>query len=77
MEHYGQQIMLLNEFNNKTGFYKHWTIESDIREIANTFSNSYQVAIIAASRQIMRASVHSGGFGGSKEEAEEHFSKTV
>ena len=50
MEHYGQQIMLLNEFNNKTGFYKHWTIESDIREIANTFSNSYQVAIIAASR---------------------------
>ena len=77
MEHYGQQIMLLNEFNDKTGFYKHWAIENDIREIASTFPNSYQVAMFAASRQIMRASIHSGGFGGSKQEADEHFSKAV
>ena len=70
MESYGQQIMLLNEFNDKTRFYKHWSIESDIREIASSFPNSYQVAMLACSRQVKRASIHTCGYGGTKQEAE-------
>ena len=76
MESYGQQIMLLNEFNDKTGFYRHWSIESDIREIASTFSNSYQVVMLACSRETKRASIHIGGFGGTKQEAEQYFAKS-
>ena len=37
----GEQQLLINEFKEKTTFYKMIGIEADIRDIAKTFANSY------------------------------------
>ena len=37
----GKQVMLLNEFNKSTGFYKFWGIEGEVRGIAQKHPNSY------------------------------------
>ena len=37
----GQQVVLLNQFDERTRYYKMWSAERDIREIAETFANSY------------------------------------
>ena len=57
-----KQVVLLNEFQEKTRFYKFWTIESDICAIAEEFPNSHQMAFFACSRVILDHGAHSGGF---------------
>ena len=37
----GRQILLLNEYNKSTGFYKLFGIEGEIRDIAHAYPNSY------------------------------------
>jgi len=66
--------MLLNEFNEDTRFYKTWEIESEIRDIACTYANSYSIGIFACCREVMVDSLHSGGFE-SREAASEAFKK--
>ena len=64
----GSQAVLLNEFNKSTTFYKFWGVESDIRYIAENYSNSYSIAVFACCREIMNRDKHVGGM--TKEEAE-------
>ena len=69
----GKQIVLLNEFNKGTGFYKAWGIEQDIRDVAEMFPNSYQIAFFACCRELWNSETHGGCVGGTKEEAEAHY----
>ena len=57
----GKHIMLLNEYSKRTGFYKLWGIEAEIRDIARNYPNSFQVALFAGSREVL-TSKHGGGF---------------
>ena len=56
----GQQVLLINEFNEETRFYKWLDIESNIREIAAKYSNSYQLAFMDCSREIYSIMKHKG-----------------
>ena len=49
----GQQMIVLNEFNKASGFYKIFGIEAKIRLIASECPNSYQIALFACCREIM------------------------
>ena len=37
----GSQCLLLNEFNEDTGYYQHWDVESSIRDLAKNNQNIY------------------------------------
>ena len=50
MQKAGRQIILLNEFDSKTTFYKHIDVESQVRSIAEKHPNSYQIVVFAACR---------------------------
>ena len=41
MDAFGKQVMLLNEYNKKTGFYRMFGAEAEIRDIASKYPNSY------------------------------------
>ena len=41
MDAFGKQVMLLNEYNKKTGFYQMFGAEAEIRDIAKYYPNSY------------------------------------
>ena len=41
MQMSGKQVVLLNEFNADTGFYKFWGIEENIRALSELYPNSY------------------------------------
>ena len=58
--------------NESTGFYKHWSVETDIRSIAFNFPNVYQVAFFACGRELWNINDHIGCFA-SKEAAEQHY----
>ena len=64
----GKQVVLLNEYSSFSGFYKFWGIESDVRDIAHNFANSYQICLFACCRNTMNSDEHCGGFR-SKQEA--------
>ena len=68
LQSYGQQIVLLNEVNKMTNFYKHWSVETDIRNIARNFPNAYQVAFFSCGRELWSSNKHIGCFK-SEEEA--------
>ena len=38
---FSKQIILLNEYNTETGFYKWWGIEGEVRNVGERFPNSY------------------------------------
>ena len=38
---YGKQVLLLNEYNEETGYYKWWGIEGEVRNVGERFPNSY------------------------------------
>ena len=40
-DNHRKQVIVLNEFNDKTRFYKLWPIENDIQTIAKKHANSY------------------------------------
>ena len=48
----GQQVLLMNEFDKKTRFYKIFKAESKLRFLAETYPNSYMIGIFACSRQL-------------------------
>ena len=68
-----RQVVLLNEFNEKTRFYHLWSIENDIRSIAEEYPNSHQTAFFSCSRTILDHGAHSGCFK-SKEQAKQFYS---
>ena len=58
----GRTMILTNEFDPITKFYKTICSESDIRAIARRFSNSYQLAVFDCSRLILNRQLHSGHY---------------
>ena len=65
--------MLVNYFNKRTGFFQYWPIEADVRFWADTYHNSYHIVIFACCRELESVDRHRGFFGGTKEEAKEHY----
>ena len=57
-----KQALVLNEFHDKTRYYKLWPLENNIRPLAEDFSNSYHIVFCVCSRAILDHGVHSGGF---------------
>ena len=56
----GRQVILVNEFIQKNGFYKFYGAEENMRTAARTFSNAYIVGIFACCREIFLVTEHSG-----------------
>ena len=75
MQDSGRQVVLLNDFDEKTGFYRRWQIEFDVRDRAKDYRNTYQIAVFACCREHFRETYHCGLFKGTKEEAIAHFEK--
>ena len=73
MQDSGRQVVLLNDFNAKKGFFNTWQVEHDIRDRASAYKNTYQIAIFACCREHFRETYHCGLFKGTKEEAIAHF----
>ena len=56
----GRQVILVNEFNQKKGFYRFYGAEENMRMTAMTYSNAYIVGIFACCREIFLVTEHSG-----------------
>ena len=56
----GQQVLLLNEFDKKTNWYKMLMVETKIRTLAKICPNSYQVAFFGCCREVYDKSFHNG-----------------
>ena len=69
----GRQIVLINEYNPKTGFFKIWGIEADIRRLAKDNTNAYIIGLMACCREIFSSKKHCGLFGGTEQQAFVHF----
>ena len=48
----GKQMVLLNEFDERTKYFKTWAIEHDIHAIAKSYKNTHSIAILRLSRKI-------------------------
>ena len=62
----GRQIAVVNEFDKRTGHYKKWNVEHDIRLIAERNRNVYVMGLFACCREIFNAQRHTGYFGGTE-----------
>ena len=71
----GEEVLIINSFNESIGYYDWWNVESDIRRMAGKYPNTYSVAIFACCREIYKPTRHCGLFGGSVEAAREFFKK--
>ena len=69
----GEQVVIINQLNKRTGFYEWWAVEADIRLMAKKYSNTFNVGIFACCREIFNPSKHCGLFEGTKQEALDHF----
>ena len=69
----GLQTVVINEFDEKTRFYKIWGVESDIRDWTENNANVYIVCFFACCRELHNATRHSGCYGGTLEEAQKKF----
>ena len=58
----GKQTVLINEYDKKTGFYKVWNVEANIRLLASTFHNTYHIAFFACCREFYNSARHTGCF---------------
>ena len=56
----GQQVLLVNEFDKASSFYKKFTVEAKIRALAEAFPNSYSLAFFACCREIYDKTRHQG-----------------
>ena len=70
----GKQTVLINEYDKKTGFYKVWNVEANIRLLASTFHNTYHIAFFACCREFYNTARHTGCFA-TKEEAQEYIAR--
>ena len=68
-EQEGRQCIVINEFDNKTTWYKLWRVEAMIRAMAQNFPRSYHCIFFACCREIFDTRTHSGGFKGPLMEA--------
>ena len=57
----GRQVILVNEFDAKRGFYRLFAAEENLRNIAQKYPNAYLVTIFACCREIHLISQHSRG----------------
>ena len=57
----GRQVVLVNEYAQKNGFYRVFAAEENLRNIAQKYSNAYLVTIFACCREIHLISQHSKG----------------
>ena len=73
----GRQIVLINTFDKKTGFYRVWGIEAEIRKYAKNNKNSYVIGLMACCREMHSTKKHSGHFGGSMQQAQVYFDVQV
>ena len=62
---------MLNQLNEATGFYKHWSVGSEIESITRNFPNVYQIAFFNCGREHWCSTRHTGCFE-SRSAAEEH-----
>ena len=69
----GAQIVLINEYDPKTGFFKIWAIEYDIRRLAKDNTNAYIIGLMACCREMFSSQKHSGLFGGTEQQVLVHF----
>ena len=63
----GHEVVLVNEFDGRSTFYKFCSVEKDVRLIAELFKNTYQIVIFACRREVFNRTIHCGGI--SKAEA--------
>jgi hypothetical protein len=61
---------MLNQLNEATGFYKHWSVGSDIESITRNFPNVYQIAFFNCGREHWSSTRHTSCFE-SRQAAEE------
>ena len=73
----GEQVVIINQFNKRTGFYEWWAAEADIRLMAKKYSNTFSIGIFACCREIFKPAKHCGLFEGTKQEALDHFTGIV
>ena len=71
----GKQMVVLNQFDKSTRFYKMWGIEGIIRSITSMFKNTYVIAFFACCREIYDEDRHSGCYTGTDEEVQEIYRK--
>ena len=69
----GRQTILINEFDKRSGFYKMWSIETNIRNWASRNTNTYIIGLFACCREIFSTKRHCGLFGGTEQQACVHF----
>ena len=67
----GQQVLLLNEYDPRTSYYKFWNIEKHIRTIAESYQNTHTMAFCACCRQIYDKETDWGFM--TKEDAEKYY----
>ena len=56
----GQQQILINEYDKKSGFYKLFMAEERLRAYARVYSNCYSVGVFACCRQLYDEDIMSG-----------------
>ena len=64
---------MVNEFDDKTEFYKIWKVEALIRVLAKLYPNSYHLAFFACCREVYDPFRHTGCVGGTYDEAVAQF----
>lgn len=64
----GHQVLLINEFDDNTKFYKKFQLEKKLRTFAKMYPNTYNMAFCACCREIFNEERHFGFK--TKEEAE-------
>ena len=55
-------MILLNQFEKSTGFYKLVAAEENVRVVATSCTNAYFITLFACQREVLIRNVHSGGF---------------
>ena len=54
----GQQVLLVNEFDKSSNFYKKLNVEAKIRAMSEASPNSYSLAFFACCREIYDKTRH-------------------
>ena len=70
----GRQVVLMNEFNKTSRFYKMLGVEQNVRDMARDHPNSFHLVFFACCREIFDYRKHCGGFP-TKEEADKYYAE--
>ena len=69
----GKQIVVLRDCNEKTGYYKTYNAEDNIRQYAKYFPNTSHICIFACCREKFDLAKHRGCFCGTYDEAKLYY----